>query len=114
MKGVTWAIDLRTTAETQYLDRIPCLGSRKREQSGRKEHSLIVWMRNQEANALVAQAGESHRERGHDRRVEAGHDEQSQRQQPDYRNRRGTTVDAAARDPVLPGGVWMVRQGEFT
>lgn len=46
----------RTTAQTQYLEMIPPLRIRQREHCWRKEHGLIVWVSDQEADTLVGKA----------------------------------------------------------
>lgn len=59
--GVEWHSpggQARTAAQTQDLDVISVLWTRQSQQRGRKEHGLVVRVRNEEQDALVLQCGE--------------------------------------------------------
>jgi hypothetical protein len=44
---------MRTTAQTQNLDMIPERRLRERQDRGRKKHSLVIGMRNEQTNPLI-------------------------------------------------------------
>jgi hypothetical protein len=48
-----WDVACRTAAQAQYLDVIAVLWARQCQQSRRKEHGLIVGMRDQQKYALI-------------------------------------------------------------
>lgn len=73
-----------TSSQTQNLDMIACLGPRQGQNCRGEEHSLIVRVRNEQADALVGQGWEA---RGHDAdgvHVQAGKHHYQYRQRAEH------------------------------
>jgi hypothetical protein len=68
----TKKIGEHTTTQTQNLYVVPQPRIRKRQHAGCKKHGLVIWMRDQQANALIPQFRESRARDGD--RVEPGGD----------------------------------------